>query len=213
MNRKTGFWVAVWVVLVVLTGFLAFGHGWGRMGYGPAYGWGRMGGWDEGYRADAGPGWYGMGPGMMAGRGPGYGWGAGRAYGTMGPYGAGMPMMGPGMGPGMAGGAYAMLPWVLADLTPAQLQKIGALLSDPDGRNRNLMQQRWEAQAGLSRLYATEKRDWTAIRAASVAVSDLQRQQLEAAIDLQQKIDALLTDSQRQELARAQRSYGWMGAQ
>jgi len=208
MHRKPGFWVVVWIVLVVLTGFLAFGHGWGGRAYGPAYGWGRMGGWSDGYRANAAPGWYGMGPGMMSGPGTGYGWGAGRAYGMMGPYGPGA-----GMGPAMAGGAYAMLPWVLEDLTPEQVQKIGALLNDPEGRSRALMQQRWEAQAGLSRLYATEKRDWAAIRSASLAISDLQRQQLEAAIDLQQKIDALLTDSQRQELARAQRSYGWLGAQ
>ena len=208
MNRKPGFWVVVWIVLVVLTGFLAFGHGWGGRAYGPGYGWGRMGGWNEAYRANAAPGWYGMGPGMMSGPGTGYGWGAGRAYGMMGPYGPGA-----GMGPAMAGGAYAMLPWVLEDLTPEQVQKIGALLNDPEGRRRALMQQRWEAQAGLTRLYATEKRDWNAIRTASLAISDLQRQQLEAAIDLQQKIDALLTDSQRQELARAQRSYGWTGAQ
>lgn len=213
MNRKSGFWVVLWIVLVVLTGFLAFGHGWGGRAYGPAYSWGRMGGWNEDYRADGDPGWYGMGSGMMGGSGAGYGWGAGRPYGMMGRYGAGVPMMGAGMGPGMGGGAYAMLPWALADLTADQVQKIGALLNDPAGRQRALMQQRWEAQAGLTRLYATEKRDWNAIRTASAAVSDLRRQQLEAAIDLQQKIDALLTDSQRQELARAQRSYSWMGAQ
>jgi len=29
---------------------------------------------------------------------------------------------------------------------------------------------------------------------------------------MQQKIDGLLTDSQRQEMARAWRGYGWMGA-
>lgn len=203
MNRKTGFWVAGWLVLVVLTGFLAFGRGWGPMAYGPAYGWGHMGGWDEDYRSDAAPGWYGMGPGMMGGRG------TGRAYGMMGPY--GMSGMGAGMGPGMAGGAYAMLPWILTDLTPEQTQKIGALLNAPE--NRNVLQQRWEAQAGLARLYAAEKRDWNAIRAAAMAVSNLQRQQLEAALDMQQKVDALLTDSQRQAMARAQRSYGWMGAQ
>ncbi len=203
MNRKPGFWVVVWIVLVVLTGFLAFGYGWGGRAYGPGYGW------DEGYRADGTSNWYGMGPGMMRGPGAGYGWGAGRGHGMTGPYGAGAPMM----GPGMAGGAYAMLPWILADLTPEQVQKIGALLNDPEGRQRAFMQQRWEAQASLNRLYATEKRDWNAIRAASVTVFNVQRQQLDTAIDLQQKIDALLTDSQRQELARAQRSLGWMGAQ
>lgn len=104
-----------------------------------------------------------------------------------------------------------MLPWILTDLTPEQTQKIGALLNAPE--NRNVLQQRWEAQAGLARLYAAEKRDWNAIRAAAMAVSNLQRQQLEAALDMQQKVDALLTDSQRQAMTRAQRSYGWMGAQ
>ncbi len=196
MHRKTGFWVVGWLVLVVLTGWLAFGRGWGPMATGPAYGWGPMGGgWDEGYRSDAAPGWYGMGPGMM-GR-----WGTGRAYGMMGPDGMS----------GMAGGAYAMLPWLLTDLTPEQAQKIGGLLNAPD--TRRLMQLRWEAQAGLARLYMAEKRDWNALRAAAMAVSDLQRQQLEAALETQQKVDALLTDSQRQAVARAQRSYGWMGAQ
>jgi hypothetical protein len=36
MNRKHGFWIALWVVLVVVTGWLAFGHG--GMGYGPWHG-------------------------------------------------------------------------------------------------------------------------------------------------------------------------------
>lgn len=202
MTRKTGFWIVVWVLLLILTGFLAFGRGWGPMAYGPAYGWGRMGGWDDGYRSDAAPGWYGMGPGMMGG------WGADRAYGMMAPHGPGVPGMGAGMGP--AGGAYAMLPWLVTDLTPEQVQKIAALLNAPE--DRKLLQQRWEAQAGLARLYAAEQRDWNAIRAAAMTVSNLQRQQLEAAIDLQQKMDALLTDQQRQAMARAQRSFGWMGS-
>lgn len=98
-------------------------------------------------------------------------------------------------------------------LTPEQVQKIGSLLNDPEGRNQALMQQRWEAQVGLTRLYATEKRDWSAIRSASLTVFNLQRQQLDATFDLQQKIDALLADSQWREVARAQRSHGWMGVQ
>lgn len=210
MNRKVGFWIAVWLVLVIVTGLLAFGHGWSRMGYGSAYGWGRMGGWDDSYRDRAAPGWYGMGPGMMGGAGAGYGWGPGRAHGMMGlygPYDAGL-----GAGMGVAGGAYAMLPWLLTDLTPEQVQQIGALLSAPEGGSRDLLQQRWTAQASLARLYAADQRDWAAIRAASAAVADLQRRQMEAAIELQQRIDALLTDSQRRALARAQRSPGWLAA-
>lgn len=195
MNQKSGFWVALWVVLVVVTGFFAFGSGSGAMGYyGPWHGWGRMGGWDDdGYRRDGASGWHGMGPGMM------------------GQYGMGMPGLDAGIGFGMAGGGSAMMHWRLPDLTSEQVRKIGQLQSDSEERHRSLMQQRWEAQARLNRLYAAEKRDWSAILSASRALFDLQRQQLDAAIDVQQKIDGLLTDSQRQAMARAWRGYGWMG--
>ena len=73
------------------------------------------------------------------------------------------------------------------------------------------MQQRQEAQARLNRLYAGEKRDWDAIRTAARTVFDLQRQQMEAAIDTRQKIDGLLTDSQRRQMAHFWRSHGWQG--
>ncbi|HUW28633.1 MAG TPA: hypothetical protein VMV97_08480 [Sulfuriferula sp.] len=210
MNRKGGFWIALWVILVVIMGFLAFGHGPGSMGYGPWQGWGRMGGWGDGYRADGAPGWYGMRSGMMGGTESGYGWGMGRPYGMIGSYGEVIPGMGFG---GMMGAGYAMMPWRLPDLTSDQAQKIGQLQSGLEQRNRGLMQQRWEAQARLNSLYTADKRDWNAIRAAARALFDLQRQQLDAAIDVQQKTDGLLTDTQHQEMARAWRDYGWMGAQ
>jgi Spy/CpxP family protein refolding chaperone len=189
MNRKRGFWIALWVILFVVTGFLAMGYGSGGMGYGPWHGWGRMGGWDDGQRAGGAPGWHGTGPGMM-----------GRHGGMM-----------PGMGFGMGGGGYAMMPWGLPDLTPEQAEKVVALQRDSAAANRGLVQQRWEAQARLNRLYAAETRDWNAIRAASQTVFDLQRQQMEAAIDMQQNIDGLLTDRQREEMTRAWRSHAWMG--
>lgn len=226
MNRRHGYWIAAWVVLVVVTGFLAFGHGRGGMGYydggaGPVWGhmggWGHMGNWGEGYRGergyrgegyrgDAGPAWRGMGPDMMGRGGYGPGWGMTGMMG--GAYGA--PGMGYGMG--MPGGLYGTMPWALPDLTPEQEQKLIQLHSEPQNRQRALMQQVWASQASLSRLYAAEKRDWPAIRTAALALHDVQRQHIEAAIDLQQKTDALLTDSQRRELARAQRGLGWMGA-
>jgi Spy/CpxP family protein refolding chaperone len=165
--------------------FLAFGHG------------------------ASGSGWRGMGPGMMGGAGmwgAGPGWAAGNGYGMMGTNGAGMPAMGYGTG-------YATMPWVPPDLTPEQVQKIGQLQGDPQGRQQNLMQQRWESQAELSRLYAAEPRDWGVIRAAATAQLELQRRQLDATIELQQKLDALLTDSQRKEMAKARRSLGWAGTQ
>ena len=213
MNRKNGFWIALWVVLVVITGFLAFGYGPGGMGYGPPHGWGRMGTWGDAYREDGAQGWYGMGPGMMGGSGYGMQPGAGGGYGPgmMGQYGGGMPWMGAGMGPGMAG-SYTMMPWAPPGLTSEQVQKIGQLQTESAARNRGLMQQAWEVQARLNGLYTADKRDWNEIRTASRTLFDLQRQQMDAMIDMQQKIDGLLTDSQRQEISRAWRGYGWMGA-
>jgi len=93
MNRKNGFWIALWVILVVITGFFAFGYSAGGMGYGPWHGWGRMGAWGDAYRADGAQAWYGMGPGMMGGSGYGMQPGTGGGYGPwmMGQYGGGMP--------------------------------------------------------------------------------------------------------------------------
>ncbi|MCL5969482.1 MAG: periplasmic heavy metal sensor [Betaproteobacteria bacterium] len=194
MDRKRGFWIALWVILVVVTGWLAFGYG--GMGYGPGHGWGRMGAWGDGYRADGGQRRYGMGPGMMGGAVPGQGWGMGRHHGMMGQYGAGM--------------GFGMTP---TDLTSDQAQKIDQLQQEALTRNRDLAQQLWAAQDTLNRLHMNEKRDWGAIRAASQKLFDLQRQQLDAAIDLQQKIDGVLTDRQRRDMARSWRGHGWMGAQ
>jgi Spy/CpxP family protein refolding chaperone len=200
MHRKSGFWIALWVILVVVTGFLAFGYGSHRFGYGPWQGWDRNAGWHHGerHRSSTMPGWYGMGPGMM------------------GAYGGVMPGPGTGFGPdmgfGTAGGGYAMMPWLLSDLTPEQTQKIGQLHDEMAQRSLGTMQQRWRIRAQLNGLYAADKRDWNAIRATSRKLLELQGQQQDAAIDFQQKVDGLLTDAQRKELAAgAGRGYGWMG--
>lgn len=178
MNRKRGFWIALWLVLVVVTGWLAWAHGPMGTGYGPWHGWGRMGAWET-ERGDP-HAWHGMDPGMT-----GFGmWGH--------------------------GGDYAMMLRLLPDLTSEQAEKIDPLQAELTRRNLDLMLQRREAQARLNQLYASEKRDWDAIRAAARTMFDLQRQQMEAAIDTQQKIDGLLTDSQRRQMAHAWRSQGWL---
>lgn len=212
MNLKSAFWVALWVVLVVVTGFLAFGSGPGSMGYGPWHDWGRMGGWSDDSRVQGAYGGYGMGPGMMGDMGAGRGWGM-MPYGMMGQMGAGMHGVGPGMGTGMMGGSYPSVPGQIPGLTAEQEQKLSRLQQEATERNSSLAQQLWTAQDQLNLLQMNEKRDWSAIRAASQHLFDLQRQQLDAAIDLQQKVDGLLTDSQRQEMARSWWGYGWMGAQ
>lgn len=184
MNLKRGLWIALWLALVVVTGWLAWAHGPVGMGHGPWHGWGRMGA-GEMDRDDRGGGthaWHGMGHGM-------------RGFGMRG-----------------HGGDYAMMLWLLPDLTPEQATKIEPLQAELTWRNLGLMQQRREAQARLNQLYASEKRDWDAIRAAARTVFDLQRQQMEAALDMQQEIDGLLTDSQRRQVARAWRGHGWLEA-
>jgi Spy/CpxP family protein refolding chaperone len=182
MNLKRGFWIALWLALVVVTGWLAWAHSPMGTGYGPWHGWNRMDAWemDRGERGDGPHAWYGMGPGMM-----GFGmWGH--------------------------GGDYATMLRLLPDLTPEQAEKIDPLQAELTRRNLDLMQQRREAQARLNQLYVGEERDWEVIRAAARTVFDLQRQQMEAAIDTQQKIDGLLTDSQRRQMAHAWRSHGWL---
>ncbi|MFZ3173421.1 MAG: Spy/CpxP family protein refolding chaperone [Thiobacillus sp.] len=183
MNRKRGFWIALWLALVVVTGWLAWAHGPMGTGHGPWHGWGRMGAWemDRGDRGDGPHAWEGRGPGMM-----------------------GFGMWGHGVD-------YARMLRLLTDLTPEQAEKIDTLQTELTRRNLGLMQQRREAQTRLSRLYASEKRDWDAIRAAARTVLDLQRQQMEAAIDTRQKIDGLLTDSQRRQMAHVWRSHEWLG--
>lgn len=205
MHRKTGLWIALWIVLVVVTGYFAFFHRPFGMGYGPWHGWGMTDRWgDEGESYPArSRGWHGMSPGWMGGwRADG---GGGRNYGMMGPYGGAMP----GMGIGVPG--YPMMS--LPDLTAEQSEKIGKLQSEQVERNRILMQQAWETQARLNTLSASDKRDWSAIRKETQQLFDLRRQQHESAIEFHQKIDELLTDAQRQEMARLQRGYGWMGRQ
>ncbi|TCV90255.1 Spy/CpxP family protein refolding chaperone [Sulfurirhabdus autotrophica] len=225
MKKNRGLLIILWVVLVLISGFLSFG-GTGGMGYGTGYGpsagWGHMGGWgnEEGYRADGRSSWFGMGPGLMGGNygpgmmsGSGYGWGMRNSNGMMGQYGSGFPVFGAGMGYGMTDSGFAMMPFGLPDLTSEQESKLAQIQSESDERNSSDMKQLWEAQSQLNKLYATTKRDWNAIRAASNAVHDLQRKQLDATIDAQQKIDSLLTDSQRQKMSIVTRGYTQQGVQ
>jgi len=207
MDRNKVFWVALWLVLVLITGYFAFSHSPWRMGYGSWHGWG--GGWSDesAYPAYRSRGWHGMAPGWRGGWQGDGGWDAGRNYGMMGPYGSAMP----GMGFGMP--SYSMVPGALPELTPAQSRQLEQLQAEQFERSRALMQQMWQAQARLNELYAADRRDWNAIRGATQKLFELQRQQHDSAIELQQKIDGLLTEAQRQALARSQRGYGWMGKQ
>lgn len=194
MNRRNVFWAALWLVLVIITGYFAFFRTpWG-MGYGPWHGWGD--GWSEPYPAYRSQNWQeGMSPGWMGGWWRDGEWGGWRNHGMMGPNGGAMP----GMRFGMPG--YGMFPGTLPGLTPEQARQIESLHAERFERNRALMQQMWQTQARLNELYATDRRDWNAIRGATQKLFELQRQQYESAIELQQKIDGLLSDAQRRGAA------------
>lgn len=194
MKHKTGYWIALWVILVVVTGYLAFGHGYGGRGYGFGHGWGHMGGWSDRYSEDGAPGWHGYGWGMMGDSG--YGWEMGYPHGMMGHY-------------GLAGGAHGMMSLLPQNMTTEQAKKIGPLQNEAEKNNLTLQQQRRELQSHLQSLYASDKRDWNAIRSSVKELTELQRKQMDASIDMQQKIDGLLTDNQRQEMMRPWRNDGW----
>jgi Spy/CpxP family protein refolding chaperone len=148
-------------------------------GYGPGYG--MMGGYA------------GMEPGMMYGYGGGYGMGPGMMYGY--------ESRGPGMMYGYAPesgwncyGAYGL------DLSKDQESKLAAIQND----FARTQVDRWatirEEQLKLRQLYADPKRDDTAIASSRARLSKLQREMFQAGIEAHNKMDAILTPDQREQL-------------
>jgi Spy/CpxP family protein refolding chaperone len=137
----------------------------------------------------------GYGMGMMGG-GMGYGPGAGM---MMGP---GMMGSGYGMGPGMGGG---MGPMAMPDLSEAQTAQLKKIQTESMKKQRALMLQMWEAQANLGDLVNAEKRDPAAIGKAYDKLADIQRQALEARIDMENKAAAVFT---KEQMVQMRRGYG-----
>jgi Spy/CpxP family protein refolding chaperone len=168
------------------------------------------------------PGWR-MGPGMMGGYGGGYGTGRG----MMGGYGMGRGgMMGGygGMGPGMMGGGYGMGPGMMGgfgmgmmgggalaalDLTDAQRKQVLKIQDETAKKNWESMGKMRDEMAKLRDAFgATGKRDRTAILAAHKRMADVGQQMLENRLDAADKIEAVLTPQQREQLKRW--APGWM---
>ncbi|MDP2109459.1 MAG: periplasmic heavy metal sensor [Thiobacillus sp.] len=132
----------------------------------------------------------GMGMGMMGGMGPG--------MGMMGGMGSGMGGGMDGFGPGMMGmGPMAMLD--LSDAQTAQLQKIQAEFMKAQ---RPLMRRIWDEKKQLWNLKNAEKPDPAAVGKAYSKLADLQRQALEAHIDAENKMAAVLTREQQAQMRR-----------
>ena len=143
------------------------------------------------------------GYGMMGG-GMGYGMG----MGMMGGMGSGMGMMdgmGPGMGGGMGGfgpGMMGMGPMAMLDLSDAQTAQLQKIQAESMKMHRPLMRRIWDEKKQLWALMKAEKRDPAAIGKAYDKLADLQRQALEAHIDAENKMAAVLTKEQQAQMRR-----------
>ena len=144
------------------------------------------------------PGGYGMGSRMMGGYG-GYGMGPGMmGPGMMGGYGD------YGMGPGM----MANTPLYALDLSDDQRAKIIGIQRDLRNRMLDLGVKMTERPAKLIQFYGDETPDRKAIVSNYKALQDLQNEGLEARLDASEKVEAVLTKAQREQLRAS--GAGWM---
>ncbi len=144
----------------------------------------------------------GYGPGMMGGGyGPGYGMHQGGGYGPG--YGMGMMGGGYGMGPGMMGGwGVGMGPIYMLDLSDAQTAQLEKIQTEMQKKHRTLMRQMWDEQEKLGDMYGADKRDPEAMGKAYSRMSDFQRQMIEIHADAENKMEAVLTKEQKEQLRR-----------
>lgn len=147
----------------------------------------------------------GCSPAMMGGYGHGYGSGYGPGYGRgmMGGYGRGM------MGGYGRGGMMGMGHLYALNLNNEQLGKINQIQDEMRRKNWALMGKLQEEQAQMRDLFLADKRDPAAIGKQAMKMADLRRQILEASVDAHNRIEALLTKEQKEQLRNSYRR-GWM---
>lgn len=145
----------------------------------PGYGPGMMGG--------------GYGPGMMGG-----GYGPGMMGGGYGP-----GMMGGGYGPGMMGGwgprAGASCGPDIPNLTQEQRAKLDEISRDATQKHWALMQQMHQQPANI---YPGGKFNEQAARAAYDRMASIQKQMFEHSLDVNKRLDNVLTPEQREQMQR-----------
>jgi Spy/CpxP family protein refolding chaperone len=151
-----------------------------------------------------GPGMMGMGPGMgMMGMGGGMGMGPGMmGGGMMGMMGGGMGMMGPGMGMG---------PFAMLNLTDEQRAKINKIQDDLQKKNWDTQGKIMEESTKLRDLYDVDTPDAKKISAVYERIFALKRQTIEASIDAHNKMRAVLTKEQQEQLKNWRRGGMGMG--
>ena len=115
--------------------------------------------------------------------------------------------MGPGMtmGPGMRGG-YG--PGAALNLNEQQQKQITQIQDELRKKHWNLMGKMNDERVKLRDLYTSGKRDPAAIGQQQQRIDDLRRQMVESSVEAQNRMEAVLTPEQKQQL----RGYGqgWM---
>lgn len=187
------------LIAVAVAGGLIAASAWAQMGPGMAPG--MMGGYGAQGMHPGATG-QGMGPGMMnqGMMGPGMG-----GPGMMGPGMMGPGMMGPGMaGPGMMGqgmmGGYGS--YANASLTDEQRAKIAEIQQEVSHKHWDLMAKMHEQGYRMQELDVTGKSDDTAARNAYEAMSASHKQMFETMLDARKRINAVLTQEQREQMRR-----------
>jgi len=138
-----------------------------------------------------------MGSGMMGGYGP-----QGMGPGMMGPGMMGQGMMGQGMmGQGMMGGGM-MGGYPAVKLTDEQRSKISAIERETSRKQWELMGKMHEQQFHMHDLFESGKTDDAAARKAYDEMSAAHKQMFQNMLEGRKRIDAVLTDEQRQQLKR-----------
>ena len=149
--------------------------------------------------------WAQPGPGMMGGSGSGdcgYGPGYGMGPGMMGGYGMGPGMMGGyGMGPGMMGG-YGPGGYYGLKLSAEQRRKIADIQQEQWKKQWALMSSMHELRFKQFGAEESGKFDDAQARKNYQASADLQKQMFENSLETRKRIDAVLTQEQREELKK-----------
>lgn len=152
--------------------------------YGPRYGMGMMRGYGPGY-----------GMGMMDGMNrPGYG------MGMMGGYGPGYGMM-RGGGPGFGAMGFFRVP----DLTSEQIDQMQKVRDEWIDKMRPLMREVMRTREKMIDMYESGNRNSAEFGKVFSQLADFQRQAIEARMDTQNRLEALLTKEQKEWLEEMQR--------
>ena len=128
---------------------------------------------------------YGMGAGMMGG------------------YGGGTGMMGGyGMGPGMMGGYAGRGDYWGLDLSADQRKKIDQIQEETAKAHWQLMGNMQQQGFHMNNMFGPGGLDETEARKAFAAMVDAQKDMFESSLKARKRIDAILTNEQKEQLRR-----------